>query len=197
MTDTFPPRFLPYDITICGLDELCEHGSSGITHVISILDPAHPDPEDFSGYPAHDRVVWRFDDVVEQVEDAVVPGAEQVAAVLETGKRLLAEPVGRLLIHCHAGVSRSTATAAILMAQNAPGREEEVFAEIARIRPRSWPNSRMVRFADEMLGRGGALSAALKAHHQRIAERHPDLARAIARYGRAHEVPGIETLLKQ
>lgn len=197
MTDTFPSRFLPYDVTICGLNELCEYGSSGVTHVISILDPAHPDPRDFAGYPAHDRVVWRFDDVIEQVEHAVVPGAEQVAAVLETGRRLLAEPVGRLLIHCHAGVSRSTATAAILMAQNAPGRAEEIFAEITRIRPRSWPNSRMVGIADEMLGYGGALVAALKAHHRRIAEHHPDLAQAIARYGRAHEVAGIEALLKQ
>jgi predicted protein tyrosine phosphatase len=197
MTDTFLPRFLPYDITICGLDELCEHGSSGVTHVISILDPAHPDPGDFAAYPAHDRIVWRFDDVIEQVEHAVVPGVEQVAAVLETGRRLLAEPVGRLLIHCHAGVSRSTATAAILMAQNAPGREEEIFAEIARIRPRSWPNSRMIAIADGMLGYGGALVEALKAHHRRIAERHPDLAREIARYGRAHEVAGIEALLKR
>ena len=31
-------------LTICGLDELDSHGSRGVTHVLSILDPGWPDP---------------------------------------------------------------------------------------------------------------------------------------------------------
>ena len=196
MTETFPPSFVPYEITICGLAELCEHSRRGVTHVVSILDPEHPDPEDFAAYLPHRRVLWRFDDVVHEIEGATAPGERDVRAILDLGEELRAERVEHLLIHCHAGISRSTATAVILMAQNAPGREVEVFVELSRIRPQSWPNSRMVRIADELLGRGGALSNELIAHHRRVAGNHPELARAIARFGRAHEVPDLDQLLR-
>lgn len=196
MTETFPPSFVPYEITICGLTELCEHSQRGVTHVISILDPEYPDPEDFTAYLPHRRVLWRFDDVIHEIEGTVVPGEKEVRAILDLGEDLRNERVDHLLVHCHAGISRSTATAIILMAQNAAGREAEVFAELSRIRPRSWPNSRMVRIADDLLGRGGALSDALAAHHRRVAENHPELARAVARFGRAHEVPDLDQLLR-
>lgn len=196
MTDTLVTPLLPYDITICGLQELCRHADRGVTHVVSILDPEHPDPEDFGTYGPHSRELWRFDDVVQDLEGFVVPGEREVEAVLTFGRRLKEEKVDHLLIHCHAGVSRSTATAIILMVQDNPGREAEAFAELTRIRSRSWPNSRMLGLADDMLGRGGALTAALLEHLARMRRDHPELARMIAQYGRAHEVPDLERLLK-
>jgi predicted protein tyrosine phosphatase len=196
MTDTLVTPLLPYDITICGLRELCRHADRGVTHVVSILDPEHPDPEDFATYGPHSRELWRFDDVVLEVEGAILPGEREVEAVLAFGRRLKEEKVDHLLIHCHAGVSRSTATAIILMVQDNPGRETDAFAELTRIRPQSWPNSRMIGLADAMLGRGGALSEALREHHARVRQEYPELARMIAQYGRAHEVPDLDRLLK-
>ena len=110
------------------------------------------------------------------------PTQRDVTAILELGRELMDEPVERLLIHCHAGVSRSTATAAILMAQNNPGREPDVFAELERMRPCSWPNALMVRIADGLLERDGALiSRACGAHQRRIAEAFPEFAEMLAR----------------
>lgn len=196
MTDTLVTPLLPYGITICGLPELCRHAGRGVTHVVSILDPGHPDPEDFAAYGPHRRELWRFDDIVKESEGMVLPGEREVEAVLAFGRRLKEEKVDHLLIHCHAGISRSTATALILMVQDNPGCERDAFAELARIRPQSWPNSRMLGLADAMLGRGGALSAALLDHLARMRRDYPDLARMIARYGRAHEVPDLDRLPK-
>jgi hypothetical protein len=39
-----------WELTICGLAELGEHGARDVTHVLSIIDPDHPDPTDFAGY---------------------------------------------------------------------------------------------------------------------------------------------------
>jgi predicted protein tyrosine phosphatase len=190
MTTEISTPLLPYRITICGLDELAGHAQAGFTHVVSILDPERADPEDFLQYGPHRRVLWRFDDTIVAGPGFMEPREADVRKILTLGEHLLAESAGQLLIHCHAGVSRSTATAVILMAQNNPGREAEVFDELARIRPRSWPNSLMVGMADHLLGRGGALVRELRAHHAKVAEAHPDFAALIGLHGRAHEVPG-------
>jgi predicted protein tyrosine phosphatase len=192
MSTEISTPLLPYRITICGLSELAEHADPGITHVVSILDPAWPDPNDFQHYPPHRRVVYRFDDVVEVGLGYTAPTQSDVSAILDLGRELMNEPVEQLLIHCHAGVSRSTATAAILMAQSNPGREPEVFVELERVRPRSWPNALMLRIADALLERNGALVAELHAHQRRIARAYPEFAELLARCGRAHEIAGLD-----
>ena len=185
---------LPYRITICGLSELAGHAHAGFSHVLSILDPAWPDPDDFGRYGPHRRVVYRFDDVVEVGFGYTAPTRRDVEGILEFGRELLDQPPEQLLIHCHAGVSRSTATAAMLMAQNNPGREREVFEELERMRPRSWPNGLILRIADALLEREGALLAALRVHQRRIASAYPEFAELLARYGRAHEIAGLDEI---
>jgi len=186
-----PAPLLPYRISICGLAELSAHAATGFTHVVSILDPEWPDPRDFAAYGTHDRVVWRFDDVVRPGAGFVEPNRRDVEVILEFGRRLAAEPVRHLLVHCHAGVSRSTATAIILMVQDNPGRELEAFAELDRVRPRSWPNALMLGIADQMLGRAGALSAALREHQIRVTRAYPEFAELLSRCGRAHEIAAL------
>ncbi|WP_173979192.1 tyrosine phosphatase family protein [Magnetospirillum sp. UT-4] len=178
---------VPYKITICGLTELCLHGEAGITHVLTILDPDHPDPDDFRAYPPHRRTVWRYHDIVAEKDEMVAPQAADVSAILAFGAQT--SGIDHLLIHCHMGISRSTATAVILMAQSNPGQEEAAFAELRRIRPRSWPNSRMIGFADRLLERNGALVAAMKGHHATVAAAEPGLADLLRQSERAGEVP--------
>ena len=186
-----PPSLLPFRLSICGLDELPDYAQAGVSHVVSILDPKTPDPAVFKTYSPHARTVYRFDDVIRVIPGFMAPSSRDVERVLEFGATLGGGAVSHLLIHCHAGVSRSTATAAILMVQQNPGREEDAFALIRKVRPRSWPNSRMVDFADTLLGCNGALKAALARHLEHITRDHPDLAELVRRHGRAHEVPGI------
>src|SRR4051794_10983773 len=102
-------------LTICGLTELCQFQDVGVTHVLSILDPAHPEPADFAAYSPHRRLTLRFDDIIEPALGAVLPDRGHVEQLLEFGAGLASsdvDPLCHLLVHCHAGVSRSTASMA-------------------------------------------------------------------------------------
>ena len=69
------------------------------------------------------------------------------------------------------------------------GDEPEIFARLRRIRPQAWPNSRMVGFADEILGRDGRLVAALKDHYRLQAVALPSFVEELRRSGRGSEIP--------
>lgn len=180
-------------LTICGLAELDDHRSRGITHVLSILDPDWPEPDAFWTYDPHHRTTLHFHDVIEPGPGLILPAPSHVDAILQFGESLAngagtAEPT-HLLVHCHMGVSRSTAAMAILLAQRHPREDEErIFARLLEIRPQAWPNSRMIGFADEALEREGRLTAALGRLYARQLERRPETARFMQENGRAREV---------
>lgn len=182
---------VPFEVTICGLHELDYYGGTGVSHVLSILDPDWPVPPAFGSYGAHRRLELRFHDVIEPDPPPALPPLKQhVAALLEFGRDLIAAaPGAHLLVHCHAGVSRSTAAMALILAQAAPdvpaGR---VLAEVQRIRQQAWPNLRMVELGDRLLGRGGALVAATHGLHRQQLGARPGLAELMRDGGRAREV---------
>jgi hypothetical protein len=64
---------------------------------------------------------------------------------------------GPILIHCLAGVSRSTAAALIALALVADGREAEAARRLREAAPHASPNRRIVMLADRLLGRRGRL----------------------------------------
>ncbi len=134
------------------------------THLIGILDPAMPEPPAYAHEPAsRDALVMRFRDSEAGVDDG--PSESHVAAMLVMIERALVAPSGRLLIHCHAGASRSTATAyTALVRRDGAARAEESFAELLRITNKPWPNRTIVQHADELLGAGGRMLAALDAY---------------------------------
>ena len=78
---------------------------------------------------------------------------------------------------------------ATLLAEARPDADEDwIFAHIREIRPQAWPNSRMIGMADDLLGRSGRLTAALKRHYSEQIRLRPDLAEMIERVGRGQEV---------
>ncbi|WP_051431759.1 tyrosine phosphatase family protein [Rhodovibrio salinarum] len=160
-----PSDIADFDLTICGIDELHHHSTAPITHVLSILDPEAPVPQAFEGYAAlRQHWVLRFHDVSAPIGDARVPEQADVEQVLAFAAELqVGAPNAHLLVHCHAGVSRSTAAAAILLAQRNPGKEAEAFQYVARIRPGAWPNRRMVEIADRLMHCDGRLIEGLRA----------------------------------
>jgi predicted protein tyrosine phosphatase len=178
-------------LTICGLDELGDHRARNVTHVLSILDPDWPEPEAFSAYDPHHRITLRFHDVIEPGPGYVLPAREHVEAILEFGRSMTSdsgEDTSHLLVHCHMGISRSTAAMAILMAQSQPETEEWIFSRLFELRPQAWPNSLMIEFADDLLGRRGRLVTALTGLYAEHLLRRPDYERILRSGGRGREV---------
>ena len=180
-------------LTICGLEELGEHSARGVTHVLSILDPGTPEPAEFGAYGEHRRTTLRFHDAIEPAEGVVLPEPADVDAVLGFGRDVLAERAGgsdaRVLIHCHAGISRSTAAMLMLLVEAYPDEDEaRVVARLHDLREKAWPNSRMVGFADARLGRGGRLSAAVRRLHALQLGVRPQIETFMRANGRAREV---------
>ena len=185
-------KLLPCPLTICGVEELDGFARVGVSHVLSILDPDQPEPPVFARYRPHQRTTLRFHDVVTVVDGHQLPVEADVERILEFGREFSSSEPLHLLVHCYAGVSRSTAASLILMAQANPGREAELFAELIEVRPRAWPNSRMIGFADDMLGCNGRLKAALQEHYRATLTRAPAVAQMIRGIKhRAHEVPEL------
>jgi predicted protein tyrosine phosphatase len=180
-----PPSFP--DFAICGLDELIGHQGRGVTHILSILDPEWPDPEAFQAFDPHFRATLRFHDAIEPDRDVLLPQKADVEAILTFGRD--AAEAGGLLIHCHAGISRSTAATLMILAQAHPDEGEDSLADrLLQTRPQAWPNSRMIRFADELLDRRGRLVAAIAGIYAKQLVNRPELAEIMRRGNRAREV---------
>ena len=85
------------------------------------------------------------------------PREADVRRIIEAAERI-AESGGRVLAHCAAGVSRSSAAALIVYAVVlGPGREEEAMQRVLEQRPIARPNRRMIAIADRLLERNGQL----------------------------------------
>src|SRR4029453_13187333 len=100
--------------------------------------------------------------IVEPMGGVEPPGPEVVARILECGRAWdAAQP---MLIHCFAGISRSTAAAFVLACAGSPEADERRIAlAMRRAAPHASPNRRIVSLADRLLGREGRMVAALEA----------------------------------
>ena len=182
---------MPFGITVCGIEELEGHCETGASHVLSILDPATPVPEAFGAYGEHDRLELRFDDIIAETPGLIAPNHSHVDQILAFGRSLSMEPPGsaHLLVHCHAGISRSTASMALILAQAMPSQSAEAIIErVHAIREKAWPNLRLIEIGDAMLGRNGSLIEAVHSLHALQLSLRPHLKAFMEGCGRAREV---------
>jgi predicted protein tyrosine phosphatase len=182
----------PYKISVCGIDELDGQCESGVSHVLSILDPDWPVPKAFEAFGRPAKLELRFHDVIEALDARMVaPQPEHVADVLAFGGHISAEQQdnAHLLVHCHAGVSRSTAAVAVILAQALPEvSASHIFHEVLRIRPQAWPNLRILEFGDALLDRRGELLAAAAGLYRTQLDRGQYVADRMRSGGRGREV---------
>jgi predicted protein tyrosine phosphatase len=131
---------------------LCTQGRCAeITYLVSIGDGEDPLPEGYDN--ARRKVRLMIADVVTE-EGAT---EEDVRRIIQLAEQLQSES-GTLLIHCEAGISRSTATALIIYAcWLGQGREDEAMERVITQRPYAIPNRRMVALADNLLASDGRL----------------------------------------
>jgi predicted protein tyrosine phosphatase len=183
--------FAPFKVSVCGIDELTEHCETGASHVLSILDPDFPVPEAFGRFGEHEKLELRFHDVIEADPGMEPPREADVARLLAFGRTLPDRPNegAHLLVHCHAGISRSTAAVALILSQALPDRDaDEIMQEVLRIRAKAWPNLLMLEFGDAMLGRKGQIVAAAVKVYRKQLEIRPHLAEFMTLGRRGREV---------
>jgi predicted protein tyrosine phosphatase len=107
------------------------------------------------------HVRLRIHDIAEPIEGCVAPSAEHVAQLL--GFAAAWDRRGPMVIHCWAGISRSTAAAFITLCALNPEAAEETVAQLLReASPTAYPNRLMIRLGDAALGRAGRMVNAVE-----------------------------------
>ena len=128
---------ITYLVSIGDANDALPHGYENVDHKLRLLIADVVTEEG-----ATEEDVQRIIQLVEELQSYDVNGAK----------------VGKVLIHCEAGVSRSTAAALIIHARwLGPGREHEAMERVIAQRPYAIPNRRMVELADKLLQLGGRL----------------------------------------
>lgn len=126
--------------------------------LLTLLSP-DTDAESLATLVPQRRLHLVFHDIVEAREGLIAPSAAMIAAMLDFGRARMRETP--LLIHCWAGISRSSAAAYILACDRHPGREDELATSLRAHAPLVTPNRLMVALADDLLGRKGAMVDAI------------------------------------
>jgi predicted protein tyrosine phosphatase len=128
--------------------------------LLTLLSPGHLET-DWRGLNCHRHVRLAFHDIVEPVPDLVAPDHDLMRTVLDFGRE--GAPERSLLIHCWAGISRSSAAAFAVACDRNRGFEREIASELRRRAPSVTPNRLMVRLADDLLQGNGRLIGAIDA----------------------------------
>jgi predicted protein tyrosine phosphatase len=152
-------------IRVCGLAGIEKHRDSGAEHMVSILArgfEAHSIRPDWIDADKHHAFFFADVEHDWHPEAPTLADVERLVALATE----LAGPgsSGRFLIHCTAGISRSTAAALIFFCVHlGPGEEERAMRLVAESSdsPMVWPNSLMVKYADRVLQRDGRMARAV------------------------------------
>ena len=158
------------NLTVCGIRELPEQEGKRWTHVISIWDKAflyHAGcREQVKAVAPRAQLLFSFFDDTSNPSLPDGPLPRDVKRILDFTSQLPAK--AKVLVHCRAGVSRSTAIAyAILCQHSPPGMEMENLLHVQSLRDLVMPNRLIVIFADKILKRKGGMLLHLR--------REPDL----------------------
>lgn len=101
-------------------------------------------------------------DIAEERPGFVAPSADHVRLMIAFAKGWTRDTP--LVVHCYAGISRSTAAAYVLAAALRSDLDEAgLAAELRRLSPAATPNPLIVAHGDRLLGREGRMIAAIRA----------------------------------
>jgi predicted protein tyrosine phosphatase len=111
---------------------------------------------------AENHLVLAVDDIVSPQDGYTAPAEEHVKRLIDfVGQWDRAAP---MVVHCYAGISRSTAGAYVAACVLNPRRDEMQIAwDIRRASRTAQPNARIVGIADRLLKRGGRMVDAIDA----------------------------------
>jgi predicted protein tyrosine phosphatase len=148
-------------IHVCSLARLYDTiDVTGARHIVTLLRlsdrverPAHIAPQN--------HLVLAVDDIAAPMEGYTVPGEEHVQRLIRfVGQWDRAAP---MVVHCFAGISRSTAGAFVAACALNPARDEQQIAwDIRRASRTAQPNAAIVSIADRLLKRQGRMVRAIE-----------------------------------
>jgi predicted protein tyrosine phosphatase len=148
-------------IHVCSLARL--HSTvdeTGARHIVTLLRQT-----DRVQRPTHiaeeNHLVLAVDDIVEPMDGYTVPATEHVRRLIDfVGNWDRAAP---MVVHCYAGISRSTAAAYVAACALNPNRDEQQIAwDIRRASRTAQPNAAIVSIADDLLKRDGRMVRAVE-----------------------------------
>ena len=140
-----------FELRISGIFEAGRWADNGWpTHIISLVDPGVVPP-----FTAERHLVLHLHDVESQLRDEwVLPNEGHLDEILGFSRDL--KDGDRLLVHCHQGLSRSTAAAIGIMVQHGMG-PEEAYLHVEGVRDILLPNGLITRMIDEKFDLDGVL----------------------------------------
>lgn len=107
------------------------------------------------------HIRFHIHDISEPLDGHVAPGAEHIDQLIEFALDWAGK--GPIVVHCWAGISRSTAAAyTALCAVNPDASEELIAMRLRQASPTAYPNRLMIRLADAALGRRGRMVRAVE-----------------------------------
>jgi predicted protein tyrosine phosphatase len=148
-------------IHVCSLarlhDTVRETGAHHVVTLIKDISLVHRP----ASIMAENHLLLDMDDITDPIEGYVAPAEEHVGELL---RFVRAWPrAAPLVVHCYAGISRSTAGAFVTACALNPKRDETKIARALRdASPTAMPNIRIVSLADRLLGRDGRMIAAIQ-----------------------------------
>ncbi|MEM0899734.1 MAG: tyrosine protein phosphatase [Pseudomonadota bacterium] len=148
-------------LVVCPLLDLARvvtaHSAS---HVLTVISDDMPVPTP-SSVSLENHLTLHFNDIAVASPGLSLAKTTDIDKMIGFAKSW--DQVRPMVIHCWMGVSRSTASAATVLATLQPDRPaQEIFAEIRFNAPFASPNHRIVTLADATLHRGGEMIAALE-----------------------------------
>jgi predicted protein tyrosine phosphatase len=136
---------------------------TGASHVATLINAATAVERPVSILPDR-HLLLGLSDIVTPMDGHILPDASHVERFLAFVKEWGEERANPLIVHCFAGISRSTAGAFIAACALEPDTAELAWAlQIRERSPTATPNARMVQLADDMLARRGRMVDAVAA----------------------------------
>jgi len=147
-------------IHVCSLAALPETVRlTGASHVLTVMANVEQVQRPQSVLPANHLKV-SMDDITEQLDGFVAPSEHHIEKVLDFIRGW--DRNAPMVVHCYAGISRSTASAFAAVCLLNPHRDEiEIARQIRAASPIASPNRLIVSLADKALGREGRMLRAL------------------------------------
>jgi predicted protein tyrosine phosphatase len=149
------------DVHVCSLETMPRLvADTGARHLITVINQMSIPPTP-ALVPPDGHLRLAMNDITSPQDGLVHPSETHIATLIAFARTWNHQ--GPLVVHCWAGISRSTAAAFIsLCTLNEPGQERRFAQALRAASPTATPNALMVEIADDLLNAKGRMIDAIE-----------------------------------